>query len=289
MIALTGPGPVVTVAGVSHSPRDLERFRAVQKLAYDCAEAVAKTLRPGITEREAAAAMGTWLVGRGVDDWLHRPFAWFGDRTAFVGVRLPHHFFPTDRKLQQNMPYILDVAPVVDGYVADIGYAGCMGEDPIHARLLSDLEVYRSLILEGVRARKSLRTIYHEVDVRIAAQGHANRHRVYPFSVLAHRIDRLQGKPARFTVGGFGLQSLRTLLRDVGEGLRVGWSPIWGPGRRSDHPPQPGLWAVEPHLGNGGVGAKFEELLVVTENDAYWLDDDLPHVRRWREAYRKAA
>jgi hypothetical protein len=28
------------------------------------------------------------------------------------------------------------------------------------------------------------------------------------------------------------------------------------------------------------VGAKFEELLVVTPDGAYWLDDDLPHVRR---------
>jgi hypothetical protein len=27
---------------------------------------------------------------------------------------------------------------------------------------------------------------------------------------------------------------------------------------------------------------KFEELLVVTEDDAFWLDDDLPHVRRWQ-------
>jgi hypothetical protein len=23
--------------------------------------------------------------------------------------------------------------------------------------------------------------------------------------------------------------------------------------------------------------------MVVTEDDAYWLDDDLPHVRRWHE------
>ena len=43
----------------------------------------------------------------------------------------------------------------------------------------------------------------------------------------------------------------------------------------------PGLWAVEPHVGFRGVGAKFEELLVVTPDDAYWLDDDLPHVRAW--------
>ena len=56
----------------------------------------------------------------------------------------------------------------------------------------------------------------------------------------------------------------------------------------SDHPPQPGLWAVEPHLGFRGTGAKFEEILVVTdskdpEQSAFWLDDDLPHVRRWAE------
>jgi hypothetical protein len=30
---------------------------------------------------------------------------------------------------------------------------------------------------------------------------------------------------------------------------------------------------------------KFEEILVVTPSgDAYWLDDDLPHVRRWHRA-----
>jgi hypothetical protein len=32
------------------------------------------------------------------------------------------------------------------------------------------------------------------------------------------------------------------------------------------------------------VGAKFEEILVVTEEDAYWLDDDPPHVKRWAAA-----
>ncbi|MFF2327627.1 MULTISPECIES: hypothetical protein [unclassified Streptomyces] len=66
------------------------------------------------------------------------------------------------------------------------------------------------------------------------------------------------------------------------------WSPLWSPYRFSDHPPQPGLCAVEPHLGFRGTGAKFEEILVVTdskdpEQGAFWLDDDLPHVRRWAE------
>ncbi|OXH82904.1 Xaa-Pro aminopeptidase, partial [Burkholderia multivorans] len=50
-----------------------------------------------------------------------------------------------------------------------------------------------------------------------------------------------------------------------------------------------GLWAVEPHLGFAGVGAKFEELLVITEDDAYWLDDGLPHVRRWQRRLAERA
>jgi hypothetical protein len=29
--------------------------------------------------------------------------------------------------------------------------------------------------------------------------------------------------------------------------------------------------------------------MVVTENDAYWLDDDLPHVRRWARAEKVVA
>ena len=40
-----------------------------------------------------------------------------------------------------------------------------------------------------------------------------------------------------------------------------------------------GLWAMEPHIGRDGVGAKWEEMLVVTDNDAYWLDDAVSHLR----------
>jgi hypothetical protein len=66
-------------------------------------------------------------------------------------------------------------------------------------------------------------------------------------------------------------------------------SPLWNGSRFSAHRATPGLWAVEPHVGYGGVGVKFEELLLVTDTDARWLDDDLPHVRRWRTPEPAAA
>ncbi|WFB11671.1 aminopeptidase P family protein [Streptomyces sp. LX-29] len=267
---------------------ELRGFREAQRLGYECAEAVAARLRPGVTEREAARMQREWLRERGVRDWFHLPFAWFGDRTAFVGFRVPLQFFPTNRRLEPGMPFILDLAPVFKGYPADVGYAGCLGPDALHERLLTDLREHRELILREVRERRSLREIYADVDRLMARQGYANRHRAYPFGVIAHRVDRVRERRWSPRLFGFGTQSLKGLASDAVRGHREGWSPLWSPHRFSDHPPRPGLWAVEPHLGFRGTGVKFEELLVVTdsrdpEESAFWLDDDLPHVRRWNE------
>ncbi len=260
------------------TPEVIARARNAQRLAYAAALAVAAELRPGTSERDAAAAMTTWLERAGIDGWFHRPFAWFGERTAFVGMGAPWSFFPTACRLEPGMPYILDVAPIVDGAVADIGYAGCLGEHPLHARMCADLLAHRALILAGVQARHTLAAIYADVDRLAADQGWVNRHRRYPFGVIAHRVDPI-ARARQTTVAGFGISALRSLGAALA-GRRAGWSPFWNGGRRSEHPPTPGLWAVEPHLGHGGVGVKFEELLVIHDDGrAAWLDDDVPHVR----------
>lgn len=268
---------------------ELAGFRRVQQLAYAYAEAVAARLEPGITEREAARMQREWLRERGVRDWFHLPFAWFGDRTAFVNFRIPLQFFPTGRRLEPGMPFILDLAPVHRGFAADIGYSGSLGANPVLERLTADLEAHRELILREVRERRPLREIYEDVDRLMVRQGYDNRHRAYPFGVIAHKIDRVPERPWSPTLFGFGTRSLKGLAGDALRGHREGWSPLWSPYRFSDHPPRPGLWAVEPHLGFRGTGAKFEEILVVTDSadpleGAFWLDDDLPHVRRWTEA-----
>ncbi|MFJ2111735.1 M24 family metallopeptidase [Streptomyces sp. NPDC087850] len=267
---------------------ELRGFREVQRLAYACAQAVAERLRPGMTEREAARMQREWLRERGVRDWFHLPFAWFGDRTAFAGFRIPLQFFPTGRRLAEGMPYILDLAPVHGGFSADVGYSGCLGRNPLHDKLLTDLGAHRELILREVRERRSLREIYADVDRLMVRQGYANRHRAYPFGLIAHRIGRVKDRRWSPQVFGFGTQALKGLASDALRGHRDGWSPLWSPYAFSDHPPTPGLWAVEPHLGFRGTGAKFEEMLVVTDSkdpvqSAFWLDDDLPHVRRWTE------
>lgn len=266
-------------------PADLARFREVQQLAYAAAQSVAGTLEPGVTEKQAAYRIREYLVERGVQDWFHTPFAWFGDRTAFRGFRTPFQFFPTHRQLEEGMPFILDCAPVRDGYMADIGYAGCLGTNRIYEQLMDDLAEYRTLIVDRVREGIPLKQIYQDVDALIARQGYDNRHRVYPGRVIGHQVGKVRSRLPKFIAAGFGIRSLQTLVGDLIVERIHHRSPLWADGEISHHPATPGLWAVEPHLGFRDVGVKFEEILVVTDSgDAFWLDDDLPHVRRWQRA-----
>ncbi|MGC0419564.1 M24 family metallopeptidase [Embleya sp. AB8] len=273
------------IPAFEYDEADLDRFREVQQLAYRCAERVAGWIEPGVTERQTVARLRRELVAEGVQDFFHIPFAWFGDRTAFRNFHTPLQFFATSRVLTEGMPYVLDCAPIVDGYTADIGYAGKVGENAVWDRIVADLDVHRDLILREVRERRTLDEVYRAVDALILEQGYDNRHRVYPGRVIGHRVTRVTlRRPVGVNVFGFGVRTLRTLGRElIGERLH-GRSPLWADGRASAHPPTPGLWAVEPHIALRQVGAKFEELLVVTDDDAFWLDEDLPHVRRVREA-----
>lgn len=273
-----------------HTQSDLAHFKAVQQLAYACCEAVSRQLQPGMTEKDAVAMLTERLVGKGVKDWFHKPFAWFGDRTAFRGFQGLSHmagfnlaFFPSSRKLERDMPVILDVAPVLDGYAADVGYACCVGQNALLDQVMDDLAEHRALILSMIKQRRSMAEVAREVDRLCIRQGVEPRHKAYPFKVLAHRVTKLDKSRPPVNVVRFGMNSTFDLLRQSWEGQREGWSPLWSSDKRSEHAPQPGLWAVEPHLGRDGVGAKFEELLVITESDAFWLDDDLPHVRRWQQ------
>ncbi|MDR3418867.1 MAG: M24 family metallopeptidase [Nevskia sp.] len=278
-------------AGWDPTIADLDGFREAQRLAYRCAEVIAAELTPGVTERETAALMKEWLEAHGANDCFHEPFAWFGDRTAFRGFSGWGHFggfnpafYPGNRRLEEHMPFILDCAPSLGGYTADIGYCGSLGGNPILDKLMDDLLEYRLLIVDLVRQRKRLSEVSQAVDRLCARHGYEPRHKAYPFQVLAHRVEKLPADARRHrSVLRFGLRNVGELLRDTVKGRSEGWSPLWSSGRASDHPPTPGLWAVEPHLGFRDVGAKWEELLVVTEDDAFWLDDDVPQVRRWIE------
>ncbi|MCB1305611.1 MAG: aminopeptidase P family protein, partial [Leptospiraceae bacterium] len=144
-----------------YNSEELAMFKKVQRIAYEAVCKVAERLEPGMTEKQAASMVAEELNKEGVRRYFHRPFAWFGDRTKFADFKkigtlsfwklfgLPHfgkQFQPSDRRLTEGMPVILDVAPTIDGYAADIGYATWCGTNVEVEQARMDLRKYRSLI-----------------------------------------------------------------------------------------------------------------------------------------------
>lgn len=264
-------------------PQELEKFRISQKTAYRAVMETIPYLSEGMTEIEAARILDENLKQKGINNFFHTAFAWFGERTAFRGMSHPFQFLPTDKKLEKGMAVILDVAPAPEGYASDIGFSFSFGENSLVERGKKDLQMFRELILDGVRGEKPISWIYRDVDILIQELGYYNCHQKYPLSVLGHKVGKM-GTDFSFNFFGFSLQTYLYLLGESLDGMNpfeyhYKSHPYWN--RNSKFISPPGLYAVEPHIGIENVGVKFEEILVITDYDAFWLDDDLPHVTYW--------
>jgi Metallopeptidase family M24 len=285
-----------------YSAAELDGFRQVQRLAYDIALSVESQLREGMTEREVCRLIAAEQARNDVVQVFHQPYALFGRRTllgagwspevagvldlASADVTASAAFLPTGAVLQEGVPLIVDLAPVVHGIASDAGYSCVLGVNAVFDELDRGLAGIRSFLLDGVRSGATLATIYRGLDLLLAQRGWENCHRHYPDRALGHLVFPLGREPDRPSpIPGFGTAAAEALLA---AGLTAATErrayPVWNGGLLADHRAAPGLWAVEPHIGRDGVGVKFEELLVVTEDDAFWLDDHLLHAQRWAAA-----
>ena len=274
-------------------PRRLARVRQLQREVFDLLVATSLTLQDGETEHQVTRRIHKALCQRGVRSYFHGPVALFGERTAYPGDFGTFAALPTERRLRPEDAVILDAAPVVDGHVIDVSYAvprpGVRAEFEAGDRVLRDL---RRLILERTLAGDTMRTIARTVDTVIKDHGLANCHRKHIGMVLGHRVV-CETRPWLARRSVFGLSPApvvwflwRSLRSRKG---RPELSPNWNHTRRSDAPAPPGLWAIEPHVGHGAVGLKFEEMLVVTADTAFYLDDALPHHQRWQASFDREA
>jgi hypothetical protein len=258
---------------------DLEGFRAAQRLAYDCALAIGNELHEGDTEEDTAAKLQAWLSDHGAPRYLHRPFAWFGEHSRFSGYEGFHDYHPGKRRLKAEDVVILDVSPIVHGYTGDIGYTLSLSPSPALREAQAFLRELRAELPELFMSRLGTAQIWRELDRRLRAAGYTNCHALYPFSTLAHRVYHMSSVHTylpRVPLESFGLDWFSGLAQNafLTHGL---FKEILNPDHRGS---KLGLWAIEPHLGGAGFGAKFEEILVVEPNRAYWLDDDVPHMKQ---------
>ena len=241
----------------------LEGYLACQRLAMTAVSEVAAQMTPGWTEHQAADLVGTYLQDHGVSRFFHHPFAWFGERAKFEGFKHYSTFLPTNRVLQKNEVFILDVAPISNGYICDIGYTGCTGSSLEFVKAMKFLREIKEEIPGLFMEHKSGGKIWNIIDDRIKNAGYMNIHKVYPFSVLGHRVYKGVPHGPDLRLLNFGWQSFWSILS----------RGLFGQLLNANHEGDlKGLWAIEPHIGTSTFGAKFEEILVVDTNRAYWLE-----------------
>lgn len=288
----------VSGTNFAYSAADLDRFRQVQRLAYAIALRVESQLQVGITEIEACTLIAAAQTEYEVIQVFHDPYVLFDGRTALGAGSGSHELqrataltpvndlAPTKQVLRDGAPVIIDVAPVAHGVSSDIAYSCVLGTNRTFKELDAGLARIRSLLRDGIAARASMLVLYHELDELVAARGWECCHHRQADRALGHLVFPLEHETDRPTpLPGWGAVAAEKMLAAGIDALDHGTCyPLWNDTSFTDYPATPGLWAIEPHIGLDGVGVKFEELLVVTDDDAYWLDDDLPHVKRWAAA-----
>ncbi|BDA79524.1 hypothetical protein LPTSP3_g24540 [Leptospira kobayashii] len=255
-------------------------FLKAQRLAYRCVTEIEKEMREGWTEYQTAKRMDMFLRDHGVKVFLHRPFAWFGEHARFDGYKRFTQFHPGKKRLTEDESFILDVSPVVDGYIGDIGYSSSLKRNPELDFGMEYLLKLRKQIPEYFASSLSASEIWWKIDREAKENGFDNVHSLYPFAVLGHRVYKVHLPKVPFPLLPVSFASWFSLQGSFEFLTHKVLPELLTPDHEGD---KTGLWAVEPHLGRGKTGFKFEEILVVEKDRAYWLDEEVPHVKRGRK------
>ena len=249
-----------------------------QRVAREVVLSVAPSVKPGDTERQVCARLEREFRKARIRHWLHTPYAWWGERTCFDWHGLwETNALPSDRVLREGEAFILDAAPIVAGFPADFAFSGCAGaaSSAEHAALLERLTQIKSGILGWVDDAAGSAGLCARVENAIRDAGVQVVHTRYPAQVLGHTLEGFpnfsSGAPRIGT--GFQLPLLLTYASGLVLHHLLGRPyPFLNAGAAGR--PR-GLYAVEPHLGNGGLGAKFESVLLVDGDETRWLDPGL--------------
>ena len=261
--------------------KELLHFRRYQRLAFQVLEETAAELKVGDTEEQITRKLRKSFHEVGAHNYFHVPVALFGERSAYPGEFGPFEALATSRALRENDSVILDAAPIFDGYTVDTSFAYDFGNNDAFVRIDRELPRLRYMIARRVNEGAMFQQIAWEVDDYIRERGFQNCHRKHIGAVLGHVVTKADSQRlAKWSCKGLAVKQVFWFL------ARSRFSratPNWNHTKACKGVAPHGLWAVEPHLAEGNVGAKFEEILIIDNDGARWLDDDLPHHRRWAE------
>jgi len=140
---------------VRKEPDEIELIRKAQAITGDCFKYIAGTIKPGMSERQVALAIGNYLRENS-DGNSFDPIVAFGETSCN-----PHYLPSPTRKLERNQLVLLDFGGIYQGYCGDLTRMIFMGKADARTR-----EVYGLVLeaqkrcLDGIRPGKTC----HELD-----------------------------------------------------------------------------------------------------------------------------
>lgn len=262
---------------MSKKINDLEK---IEQLAQQCTRAISASLQPGMSEQDAASLMREWLKQQGVTEHLHRPLAWFGQRTALSdrsgwlqrpGIR--PEYFPSNTSLRDGMAVALYCAPHHQGVAAESLHCTTVGINPTYQSLLNDVDQLRDRLAAAIGADQSIDFLQGLMQRFAAGRQLRLRHQQQPL------VDWLRPYSISPDLGYADKRIVDKLVGLTGNPLPAHLPTSQIPICRHS-PLATGLWVIQPWLVREHRGAGFRALLNISDHNgdrqAQWLNQPLP-------------
>lgn len=195
---------------------------AAQRTAIEVTEEILAGVSQGISEVELARRADGLARERGASG-VWTPIAVGAGAGALVCH--PDHP-PTDRCVAEDDIVYLDLTPEFDGWPGDVTRSVVVGDDPSRREVVADALRIEQALIAACRPGMPASELFAVAATLLAAKG-------YELLDLLGNIGHDLGPGAE--VSGF---------IDAGND-----TPMWG------------AWAIEPHVGRDGLGAKFEDVV----------------------------
>lgn len=153
-VELVPVGSLVDDLRLLKTPDELAHIAQAQEITDAAFQAVLEDLRPGLTEREVAVRLERAMLERGAEGIAFPIAVASGPHAA-----LPH-YRPTQRKLEEAEPIVIDMGAVFAGYCADLTRTIWFGQadaqlERIFAVVLEAIEAVEASLRPGMTGREA--------------------------------------------------------------------------------------------------------------------------------------
>jgi Xaa-Pro aminopeptidase len=216
--------PLLVAARAIKTDQEIERVRLANAIAAAAMEHVARELRPGMKESEAAAIWQGFVHGQGTG-WEAKVDLALGYSLVWSGPGIRTFTATSDRPVQEHEPTLFEIWVCADGYWADHTKNVCPGEPTsAYAELEEQLMSVYTDITRGCRPGSDLAELDRAMRAGLAEMGYPGQ----PSHPICHGVGaRAHEPPYAHQAGGGTIEEGMVLAIEPGVywegggGLRV--------------------------------------------------------------------